>query len=152
MLQIDHFLFLYESQVSSIFGVGITGKVDDPLSREAISIAAGLTAKPHRLGMAATLNDTADNPDLQIVIEPGPHAAVSDFISTEARHGSAFFVTAVPASEAALLSDERGLAASRAKITRGRCLMKVSIARDGDLCGLQAQVSLVADHCFQPAA
>ena len=72
MLQIDHFLFLYESQVSSIFGVGITGKVDDPLSREAISIAAGLTAKPHRLGMAATLNDTADNPDLQIVIELWP--------------------------------------------------------------------------------
>ena len=136
MLQINHFLFLHESQVFSAFVVGIVEKVDDPLSGETISIAARLTAKPHRLGMAATLNDTADNPDLQIVIEPGPHAAVSDFISTQSGHGSAFFVTAVPASEAALLSDERGLPTSRTKITRGRCLMKVPIARDGDLCGL----------------
>jgi hypothetical protein len=136
VLKIDHFLCLYEFQVSSAFFAGITGKVDDPLPGKAKSIAAGLTAKPHRLGMIATLNDTADNPDLQIVIEPGPHAAVSDFISTEARHGSAFFVTAVPASEAALLSDERGLATSRAKITRGCCLMKVPIARGGDLCRL----------------
>ncbi|MBI2533442.1 MAG: hypothetical protein HYW03_14700, partial [Deltaproteobacteria bacterium] len=138
MLQINHFLFLHESQVFSAFVVGIVEKVDDPLSGEAISIAARLTAKPHRLGMAATLNDTADNPDLLIVIKAVPHPAVADFISTEAGHGSAFFVTAVPASEAALLGDERGLATPRAKITRGCCLMKVSIARDADLCGLQA--------------
>ena len=102
--------------------------------------------------MSTRLNDPVYDPDLEFVVKPVPNAAVSDFISTEAGHSSAFFVTAVPASEAALLSDERGLATSRAKITRGRCLMKVSIARNGDLCGLQAQVSLVADHCFQPAA
>ena len=135
MLQINHFLFLHESQIFSAFVVGIVEKVDDPLSGEAISIAARLTAKPHRLGMAAMLNDTADN-DLQIVIEPGPHAAVSDFISTQSGHGSAFFVTAVPATETALLSDQRSLATSRTKITRACCFMKVPIARRGDLCGL----------------
>ena len=86
--------------------------------------------------MSTTLDDAVCHPNLQFVVEAIPHPAVADFISTQSGHGSAFFVTAVPASEAALLSDERGLATSRAKITGGRCLMKIPIARDGDLCGL----------------
>ena len=67
------------------------------------------------------LDDAVYHPNLQFVVEDIPHAAVSDFISAQSGHASAFFVTAVPATEAALLSDERGLATSRAKITGGYC-------------------------------
>ena len=91
--------------------------------------------------MSTTLNDAVCHPNLQFVIEAVPHTAASDFISTQSAHGSAFFVTAVPASEAALLSDERGLATSRAKITGGCCWMKFSIARDDILCGLASSSS-----------
>ena len=70
--------------------------------------------------MSTSLNDAVYDPDLQFVVEAVPYAAASDFISTQSGHGSAFFVTAIPATEAALLSDERGLATSRAKIT-GDC-------------------------------
>ena len=108
--------------------------------------------KTHRGWMSTILNDAVYDPDLQFVIKAVPHAAVSDFISTEAGHSSAFFVTAIRATEAALLSDQRGLAASRAKIAGVCCFMKFSVARYGILYGPQAQVSLVADHRFQPAA
>src|SRR6266704_3012879 len=59
------------------------------------------------------LDDAVYHTNLQFVIKAVPYAAVSDFISTEAGHSSAFFVTAVAATEATLLSDERGLASSR---------------------------------------
>jgi hypothetical protein len=75
--------------------------------------------KTHSVRVPAMLNDAVYHPDLEFVVEAVPYPAVSDFISTEAAHGSAFFVTAVHASKAALLSDERGLATSRAKITSG---------------------------------
>ena len=97
--------------------------------------------------MSTILNDAVYDPDLEFVVKPVPNAAVPDFISTEAGHSSAFFVAAVLATEAALLSDQRRLAASRAKITGGCYLLKYSIARYGFLCRLQAQVFLVADHC-----
>src|SRR6266542_1700831 len=102
--------------------------------------------------MSTSLNDAVYDPDLQFVVEAVPYAAASDFISTQSGHGSAFFVTTISATEAALLSDQRSLATSRTKITRGCKLMKVPIARDSILCGLQAQVWLVADHCSEPAA
>jgi hypothetical protein len=57
---------------------------------------------------------------LQLVIKAVPYAAVSNFVSTDAGHRSAFFVAAIRATEAALLSNQRGLAASRAKIGAGR--------------------------------
>jgi hypothetical protein len=126
--------------------------IEDALSGQMIGIATGSILKTHRGWMSTILDGAVYDPDLQFVIKAVPYAAVSDFISTEAGHGSAFFVTALPATEAALLSDERGLATSRAKITRGCYLMKVPIAWDGDLCGLQAQVPIVADHCSQPTA
>ena len=86
--------------------------------------------------VSATLDDAVCHPNLQFVVEAVPHPAASDFISTQSGHDSAFFVTAVAATGAALLSDERSLATSRTKITGGCHLMKVPIARDGDLCGL----------------
>jgi len=126
--------------------------IKDALSCETISIAAGSILKTHRVWMSTTLNNAVYDPNLQFVVEAVPHPAASDFISTQSGHGSAFFVTAVPATETALLSDERGLATSRAKITGGCYMVKVPIAGDDILCGLQAQICLVADHCFQPAA
>ena len=138
--------------IKSVFSLLRIRDIEDALSGQMIGIATGSILKTHRGWMSTILDGAVYDPDLQFVVEAVPHPATSDFISTEAAHGSAFFVTAVRASKAALLSDERGLATSRAKITRGCYLMKVPIARDGDLCGLQAQVPIVANHCFQPAA
>ena len=69
--------------------------------------------------MSTSLNDAVYDPDLQLVVEAVPHPAGLNLISAQPGHGSAFFVTAVRASKAALLSDERGLATPRTKIACG---------------------------------
>ena len=92
----------------------------------------------HHHWMSTILNDTVDDPDLELVIKTVPHAAVSDFVSTDAGHISAFFVAAIRTTEATLLSDERCLAASRAKIAGGGYFMKFSVARYRILYGPQA--------------
>lgn len=86
MLQIDHLLFFHELQVPRVFFAGRRGKIDDPLSGEAKSVAAGFSTTSHCVGMATFLNDTTDNPDLEIVIETAPHAAIPVQVSTRARH------------------------------------------------------------------
>ena len=40
----------------------------------------------HRVRVSAMLDDAVYHPKLQFVVEAVPHTAVSDFISTEARH------------------------------------------------------------------
>ncbi len=77
--------------------------------------------------MSTSLNDAVYDPGLQFVVEAVPYAAASDFISTQSGHGSAFFVTTISATEAALLSDQRSLATSRTKIIRDCCVVMIPI-------------------------
>ena len=99
--------------------------IEDLLSGQTIGITTGSILKTHCGWMSTILNDAVYDPDLEFVVKPVPNAAVPDFISTEAGHSSAFFVAAVRATEAALLSDQRRLATSRAKITGGCYLYEV---------------------------
>jgi hypothetical protein len=61
--------------------------IENVLSCQTISIAAGSILKTHRVWMSTTLNDAVCHPRLQFVVEGVPHPAASDFISTEAAHG-----------------------------------------------------------------
>src|SRR5712692_3771415 len=117
--------------------------IKDALSGQLISNAAGFCLEPHCFRMSATLDDAVCHPDLQFVVEAVPDAAASDFISTQSGHGSAFFVTTISATEAALLSDERSLATSRTKITCDCCVVMISIPRDCVLWGRQSQISFL---------